>query len=266
MKLHILSDLHNEFFVFAPPATDADVVILAGDIGLGTDGIDWAAEEFRKKEVIYLAGNHEFYGRPISRVASGLREHAFGMPNVTLLDNDEVVIGGVRFLGTTLWTDFRLFGSGPAAVDRAMHEAKNSMSDFIRNIRHQEGYFTPAQSVELHKTAVAWLEQKLAEPFPGKTVVITHHCPGWGSVAERFKNDWVTPAFASDLDRLMGPPVALWIHGHTHTSFDYEVRGTRVVCNPRGYCRAFVNPSEHGVRQSVTCENLAFDPGLVVEV
>ena len=266
MKLHILSDLHIEFLEFTPPATDADVVVLAGDIGQGVDGIDWAAEEFRKKEVVYVPGNHEFYGRPISRVASGLREHAFAMPNVTLLDNDEVVIQGVRFLGSTMWTDFRLFGSGPAAVGRAMHEARNSMSDFIRNIRYGSGYFTPAQSVELHVAAVAWLTKKLAEPFDGKTVVITHHCPSWGSVAERFKDDWITPAFASDLDRLMGPPVSLWAHGHTHTSFDYERRGTRVIANPRGYCYRFRNPSEHGTRETFKCENLEFKPDLVVEI
>ena len=241
-------------------------MILAGDTNIGVAGLDWAAETFRKKEVLFVPGNHEFYNGNLTRVARELRARAFSLPNVTLLDNDEVVIDGVRFLGTTLWSNFELFGSGPAALGRAMHEARNSMSDFIRNIRYGADYFTPAQSVGLHKTAVAWLEMKMAEPFPGKTVVITHHCPGWGSVAPQFKNDWVTPAFASDLDRLMGPPVPLWVHGHTHTSFDYERNGTRVVCNPRGYCYRFKNPSEHGVRETYKCENQEFNPGLVVEI
>lgn len=267
MKLHVLSDLHIEFLPFDPPAVDCDVVVLGGDIGVGTKGLDWAGEAFRRKDVIYLAGNHEFYGGNLTRVARELRARAFAMPNVTYLDNDEVVIGGVRFLGTTLWTDFELFGSGPAAYQRALREAKNSISDFIRNIRYGTNFFTPAQSIELHKASAAWLEKKLAEPFPDKTVVVTHHCPGWGSVAPQFKNDWVTPAFASDLDRLMGPPVSAWIHGHTHTSFDYERSGTRVICNPRGYCYAFKNPSEHGVQQTVKYENhQEFDPGLVVEI
>jgi 3',5'-cyclic AMP phosphodiesterase CpdA len=266
MKLHILSDLHIEFLPFDPPAVDCDVVILAGDVGIGTRGIDWAAATFRDRPVLYISGNHESYGGNLSRVAQELRARALALPNVAFLDNDEVVIGDVRFLGTTLWTDFKLFGSGPAAFGRALREAKNSISDFIRNIRYGTGFFTPAQSVELHVAAVAWLQAKLAEPFPGKTVVITHHCPGWGSVAERFKTDWVTPAFASDLDRLMGPPVSAWIHGHTHTSFDYERNGTRVVCNPRGYCYRFKSPSEHGVRQTVKCENMDFNPGLVVEI
>jgi hypothetical protein len=151
-------------------------------------------------------------------------------------------------------------------MGRAMNEATNSLSDFIRNIRYGAGYFTPAQSAELHGAAVAWLKKKLAEPFAGKTVVVTHHCPGWGSVAERYKKDWITPCFASDLVRLMGPPVSLWIHGHTHDSFDYVVRGTRVICNPRGYCYVFKNPGEHGARQTIKCENPDFAPGLVVEI
>lgn len=266
LRLHVLSDLHIEFLPFDPPAVDCDVVILAGDIGVGYRGLAWASEAFGDRPVLYLCGNHEFYDSHIDKLALGLRERASATTNVTYLDNDEVVIQGVRFLGSTLWTDFQLFGSGSAAVGRAMHEARNSMSDFIRNIRYGTGFFTPAQSVELHKTAVGWLEKKLAEPFPGKTVVITHHCPSWGSVAERFRDDWITPAFASDLDRLMGPPVALWIHGHTHCSFDYERNGTRVICNPRGYCYRFKNPSEHGTRETFKCENEAFNPGLIVEI
>lgn len=266
MKLHILSDLHIEFLPFDPPATDADVVILAGDIGVGVKGLNWASATFGDRPVLYVMGNHEAYGSHLDRVTETLRERAGATPNVRFLDNSEVVIGGVRFLGTTLWTDFTIFGSSPAAFGRALREAKNSISDFIRNIRYREGYFTPAQSVELHVAAVAWLEKKLAEPFAGKTVVVTHHCPGWGSVAERFRNDWISPAFASDLDRLMGPPISLWVHGHTHTSFDYERNGTRVVCSPRGYCYRFKNPSEHGVRETYKCENPDFNPALVVEV
>ena len=66
MKLHILNDLHIEFEEFAPPATGADVVVLAGDIGVGMDGLRWAKARFSDTPVIYVPGNHEFYHHDIA--------------------------------------------------------------------------------------------------------------------------------------------------------------------------------------------------------
>ena len=267
MKLHILSDLHNEFVPFDPPKVNADIVVLAGDIDVGINGLVWATKAFSGRDVIYLAGNHEYYGGHLSKVAISLRETAVAAPHLYYLDNDEVVIGGVRFLGSTLWTDFRLFGGNLVSIGRALSEASERLSDFNRNIRYgSTGFFTPSQSAQLHLTSVNWLERKLAESFDGPTVVVTHHCPGWGSVHGRFNDDLLTASFASDLDRLMGPPILLWVHGHTHNSFDYSVRGTRVICNPRGYSYIHENLSEHDGRRLAHCENMGFNPRLVVEV
>ena len=115
MKLHILSDLHLEFDPFPMPSTDADIVVLAGDIDLGTGGLAWAMNAIRKP-VIYVPGNHEFYFRHMNKTAIEMREIAAGSGNIHLLDNDEVIIDGVRFLGCTLWTNFELFGSDPSVV------------------------------------------------------------------------------------------------------------------------------------------------------
>jgi predicted phosphodiesterase len=65
MKLYILSDLHCEFAHFEPDpmaVARADVVVLAGDIDVGVAGIEWAAQAFKAKPVVYVCGNHEFYG------------------------------------------------------------------------------------------------------------------------------------------------------------------------------------------------------------
>ena len=99
-----------------------------------------------------------------------------------------------------------------------------------------------------------FLEERLRAPFDGKTVVITHHAPSAASIAPRFGDDstHINASFVSRLDELIAPPVRLWVHGHTHASFDYELSGARVVCNPRGYVPMEINPG--------------FDPGLVVEV
>ena len=111
MKLHILSDLHLELTPFEPPATAADVVVLAGDIDVGWRGLDWAATAFAGKPVLYVAGNHEYYRRGIAEVDSALKAEAATSANVQVLQGDEIVLGDIRFLGTTLWTDFALHGA-----------------------------------------------------------------------------------------------------------------------------------------------------------
>ena len=109
MKLHILSDLHTEFADFDPPRTDADIVVLAGDIGVGTGGVEWAKQWFPDVPVLYVPGNHEYYGHDIHETDLLA---AVSSPNIQILDNNSYVIDAVRFLGMTLWTDFLLYGEG----------------------------------------------------------------------------------------------------------------------------------------------------------
>ena len=61
MRIHLLSDLHNEFSSFVPVLLDCDLVILAGDIDLKSRGVEWAKKTF-SVPVLYVPGNHEFYG------------------------------------------------------------------------------------------------------------------------------------------------------------------------------------------------------------
>lgn len=254
MKLHILSDLHLEFSRFSPPQTEADVVVLAGDVGKGDVWPSWAAGAFPGKEIVYVPGNHEFYDSDRPGKLAKIRATAQAN-RVHLLDNDAVVISSpsgenVRFLGCTLWTDFLFFGEEMKAA--AMREGQTYLNDF-RIIGEGRKRFTPARSIELHEESLAWLKAELAKPFDGKTVVVTHHLPSAQSVSERYKEDLLTACFASNLDFLFGKMV-LWVHGHTHDCMDYEATGTRVVCNPRGYVT------------SRTIENRFFKPGLVVEI
>lgn len=264
MKLLILSDLHLEFAPFVPDTVDADVVVLAGDIATGTYGVEWAGRAFPDKPVVYVPGNHEYYGGHLSKVAIELQKTAHD--NVHVLDNREWVSNGVRFLGATLWTDFALFGEAWRLP--ALAAAKNNMSDFNSIFYGSTGFFTPEQSVTLHQATVEWLKLKLKESFPGPTVVVTHHVPHRGSIAPHYAKDMLTAAFTSDLEHLMGFS-ALWVHGHTHTPCDYEVAGTRIVCNPRGYGRKIsLPPGIHVDRNApgYQFENQGFQPGLVVEI
>jgi Icc-related predicted phosphoesterase len=247
MKIHTLSDLHTEFSDFDPPETDADVVVLAGDIGVGKGGIEWAAQQYPEVPVFYVPGNHEFYGSDV-RDPDRLFDAAPG--NIHVLSDSAHELDGVRFLGSTLWTDFKLYGEGEAWLSR--RRASALIEDFI-SIKYGERLFTPEDSVELHEVSKAWLVSELQKKSDGTTIVITHHLPATPSIDIRYKNDVLNPAFASRLEGVIEQyQPDLWIHGHTHVPCDYEIFGTRVVCNPRGY------PSESSGK--------GFCPGLVVEV
>ncbi len=237
MKLHILNDLHIEFENFEPPETDADVVILAGDVGVGMEGLRWAAVRFSDRPVIYVPGNHEFYHQDIALIDE-LKAQA--PDHIHVLSDDQVIIDGVRFLGSILWTDFALFGEANRFF--AMQQARQQMTDFSI-IQNGDRRFTPEDAIQLHAASRNWLKERLPEPFDGKTLVVTHHAPSSQSVHPRYANDLLNPAFASNLEGLMDDSrPALWVHGHMHESYDYEIYGTRVVCNPRGYAPNALNP------------------------
>lgn len=250
MKLLILSDLHNEFEPFVPVPTNADVVILAGDIGTKARAVKWAASAFGSLPVVMVAGNHDLWGSAIPRGYEKMKEAALGT-NVHFLQNEVAVIDGVRFLGCTLWTDYRIGGS----QSEAMYDVRQSMNDFkkIRNAKF--GRSSPRYLFDEHVKSVRFLTEHLAQPFDGKTVVVTHHAPTAASLRERFEGESVhiRAAYASNLEHLMGGDVVpLWVHGHTHNTVDVQISGTRVISNPRGYA-----PDDL---------TLGFKPGLLVEV
>jgi len=251
MRLQILSDLHLSRGVPDIPRTDADLVVLAGDIARPAEALAFA--QGLDKPALFVPGNHEFYGASIGETRRELARLATGT-NVTILDDTAITLDGVRFLGSTLWTDFLLDGGGEART-HAMEVSKRLVRDFSV-IRDDGGAtFTPEASAARFAVHAAWLRARLGEVHDGTTVVITHHAPARGSVHPRFAGSPVNPCFVSDLAELMGGErVRLWIHGHTHDSFDYDVAGTRVLCNPRGYAKDGVD------------ENPRFDPALVVEV
>ena len=256
MKIRVLSDLHLEFSNWRPPQGDEDVVVLAGDVHEGRAGIAWARKYFRSRPIIYVPGNHEYYGQDFDELRQGLHESG-RTHDVHVLDGDELTIDGVRFLGATLWTDFEIGGCEPKTVEAAMQKCQEGMADF-HVIRRWGGVLRPEDTREIHQTQRDWLRRALSgctslgEGFTGRTVVVTHHAPCTRSIAPRFAGDALNPAFASNMTDLMTPEVQLWIHGHMHDSSDYIERGTRVICNPRGYFPHGLNPD--------------FNPMSVVEV
>lgn len=258
VRLLILSDLHLEAGHFAAPETDADAVVLAGDIAVGLAGLRWARDSFKDLPILYVPGNHEYYGARLEPMAVELRSCAKEL-GIHYLDNDVIEVAGVRFVGSTLWTDFELFGSGPQAIGDALRAAKNYICDFLSIRFGTTGLLRPEQTIALHREARSFIGEALARPFDGPNVVITHHAPSWASVVPRYQKEITSAAFASRLDHLV-EQANLWIHGHTHASIDTRIGANpsngRLICNPRGY----PNRTRGGF------ENPQFDLVKIVEV
>ena len=232
MRLYIISDVHLEFAPFDVQQHDAELIVLAGDIGLGVRGLEWAANAFRGKPVVYVPGNHEYYGEAIPKLTEKLRRYGSEL-DVTVLDCDSVDISGFRVLGTTLWTDFSLFGK-PEIGEFC---AQQSMNDY-RRIRVSPSYrkLRPRDTSSLHFKMRRWLEREIEMGNTEDAIIVTHHAPSARSLKPACRIDEVSVAFASDLDNLIEKSGAkLWIHGHTHYSTDYMIGGTRVLSNQRGY-------------------------------
>lgn len=260
MKIQIASDLHQEFFspgsergVLAC-APDADVLVLAGDIGKGVQAVQ--AFQSWPVPVVLVAGNHEYYDGDLAVVRSAMQEASKGTA-VRFLDNETAILLGVRFVGTTLWTDYALLGDEDRV--QAQEIAARRLNDHqLISVRGKP--FLPSHALAEHERAVIWLKEELNDGSTLPTVVVTHHGPHPGSVHSKYKNDALSPAFCSDLTDLV-QRADLWVHGHVHDRFDYQVEGCRVVANPRGYPVAS-RRDKHGQ----AFENGQFSSQLVIEL
>lgn len=241
MDLWVLSDLHLtnlDTFGDKLRIPDADLCILAGDVSDDLEAsMKWMSRVIRPRmPVLYVLGNHCLFGRTLNSVVDEGRQLAkrYG---IILLENDTLTcrLDGrekVRFVGATMWTDFNLNGSRELAFE----QLSESMPEYHHCQVDETGIrMRPRDAYKLHLESRAFIEETLATPFDGKTVIVSHHCPHPNSILERYKGDSINPAFASDLsDLIEGCQPDLWIHGHTHASLDFHVGKTRILCNPRG--------------------------------
>ncbi len=242
MRIQYFSDIHLEFGTLARPDTDADIIVAAGDIGVGTQGLKWL--QSLERPVVYIAGNHEFYGQEYHAMVDALRrgaEHS----RVHFLECETLLVGETRFLGCSLWTEL-----GGEENDR-LEDLQRQVNDF-RRIRFHGNPLTFSEYSQLHRKSRRWLVNQLDQPFDGKTVVVTHHAPtpwSWHESPTSIKRF----AYCNDLKEFFHTyEIAAWFHGHTHVVSDYRCSGARVLCNPRGYF------PEHLVGE--------FDPRRVVEI
>lgn len=224
-----MSDLHiaergpRDYAAFLSAIqTDADVLVLAGDIiSAAPRDVEWSTARLKHfaeayEAVVFVPGNHEFYGTSIAAGMDRLREMA-AKAGIYLLEPEKIVeIGGRRFLGGTLWQ--------PAGTEA---DAAAPISD------HRHIYDFATEAPKQFEALRDFLDAELR----AGDVVVTHHAPSMQSLAPQWFGDpcnrWFITHEMEPLLRDRG--AALWVHGHVHTPFNYRLGTTQVVCNPRGY-------------------------------
>ncbi|MBT2333310.1 metallophosphoesterase [Variovorax paradoxus] len=250
MKLQLLSDLHLESHprFQAEPVPGADMLVLAGDIGSYQEGSrladpDFGLGRFSPRHgwpvpVMYVPGNHEYDNADFDQTHERLRALCKEL-DILWLERETAVIGGIRFVGTTLWADFDALVAPTDGLADALKKRGKAMraADFYlekaATVRHGQPFMAGALR-EQALACQAWLAQALAEPFAGTTVAITHFAPSLASADPRYGLTPGTAGFCNSLDALL-PRARLWLHGHLHCPSDYVKDGCRVVANPLGY-------------------------------
>ena len=260
MRLWILSDLHLELtrgWDLPGPSErpDFDVLVIAGDLTTRMErGVRWILDRVTSK-VLYISGNHEFYGTDLDITVEKARALAAGT-NLHVMQNDSVRIGDVGFIGATFWTDFDLFGD----PEYAMQVAAETMNDYrkIRLGRYQYR-LRPSHTLRRHQESRDFFIRELRRPKTGPRVLVTHMGLHPTAIRRGFEREISSSAYTSDCSDLLAMGVDLAIHGHTHETYDRMVAGVgvRMVTNQKGY--GPWAPNE-------TWDNAQFDPHFVIEI
>jgi len=264
MKIQYVSDLHLEFknSTTIEQHDDADLVILAGDIHKGLNGVDWVLNTFKKETpVIYVFGNHEYYSNDYLKIQDKFNNGLYFENNLhvgtnVVYVNDELKI---RVLGVTLWTDFG-GNAEPAYHLLNMDSIRRQMNDY-KYIKYCYKKITPYQIYHLHENELKWLKQQLQiKTYKNyKTIVVTHHAPHKNSIHKKYQtenNKVLNYAYYTDLTELFYThKIDAWIHGHVHNTFEYKVNNVPILANPRGYTTGLD-----------VVENSKFNPQKILEI
>lgn len=253
MKISYLSDLHYEFQPLYDFTKDegGDVLILAGDINtadmMRLNRTDKSARTSRRhmellkknladkySKVIYILGNHEHYYFTFEETSMQLRKSFadIGFTNVSIMEDDCMIVDDVLFICSTLWSDF--LKEDPVSINACW----NGMNDYrVIASSADFGTINPQYTLDRHKKSKAFIQQTLQENKEMKTVVVTHHGPTMKSLNAEHSGNALDGAYCSDLSEMIldNPQIKYWVSGHCHTNTEYEVGTTKVVSNCRGY-------------------------------
>ena len=249
-----MSDLHLEGHpAYRPvPAPDAELLVLAGDIGSYQPGSRLADDDFGLARfsprqgwpvpVLYVPGNHEYDALDFDATHARLRDTCERL-GITWLEREEVVVGRTRFVGTTLWADFDALVVRPGEPEPTLqevlkqrHKAFRAANYYLRKAAAMRGGEMMLAEGWREQALVCqqWLRTALAPPFDGTTVVVTHFAPSLRSADPRYGVTPATAGFCNSLEDLL-PLANFWLHGHLHCQHDYVEGGCRIIANTLGY-------------------------------
>ena len=256
MKIQFASDLHLEFFdnskylKYNPLKPVGDILVLAGDIDcLNRDYFfnnsfwDYVSDNF--KEVIVVAGNHEFYkSYDLANIRDG--KICSVRKNVNYYYNSLLNIGDVRLIVSPLWSYI--------PVEQA-NIVKNGVSDFHR-ISYNGSMLTVDKFNHEHELCLNFIKNSVTESAKYQTssiVVATHHVPSFELSSTDHAGSRISGAFTSELSNYIETSqIDYWIYGHSHRNIDKVIGNTKCVSNQLGYI--FYN------------EHLSFDNAKIIEV
>lgn len=294
-RIQLVSDLHLDANTWIDPSVpwthpQADLVVVAGDVGNGTSHFALLRKLFPDVPILMVAGNHEFFGLWWHSALGAIRIEA-AKYDIDLIENESRTIGGVQFLGCTLWTDFDFYGrknraslmeKAPSMVldyghighagltgkpylpdtytEHRLLMSMLALSDPMnQTVPTPKGIraLRPMDTVKRHHDSKAWLSEQLRVPSSVPRVVMTHHLPHEGSVAPIYASAISNPAFVSRCNELFELPGSpdFWFHGHSHLGARHRVGRTEVISNPMG--RRL---------RSGDNENDSFDRGLLIDI
>ncbi len=242
MKIQYMSDLHLEFGDYFIPKVVGDVLVLAGDIHVGEDKTFLYLTECAKvfPHVVYVHGNHELYKHDIWDFKKNIKDYIEPFDNIHILDDSKVEIGGISFIGGTMWS---------SVSDRTFSRMNDSR--IIMDSSLSEPLSTSTVN-SMFKNTMKYLLDEVPKFDASKTIIVTHHAPSFRSInTSRYGVDSMNDGYATEILKYF-PDKLTWIHGHTHHCVDYVYKGIRVLSNQRGY---------------VNYEEVAqFDPEKIIEI
>ena len=246
MKLQIVSDLHLEFAANRawlkqnPLIPVGDILLIAGDCctlrhpEIAQEFFYKIAQEF--PIIISTLGNHEFYGSDIELANPLFACHESF--NHLALNNHSYIYEDLRIICSILWSHVPSYN---------IELIEKSINDYHHIYKMQkDGKLYPIRVEDtnaLHEISYRYIQQTVAEPFEGKTVVLTHHMPSYKCISERYKNSPLSSAFAANMDEIIqaNPQISYWFYGHAHDFQRIQVHNSILIRNPLGY----VDSGEH---------------------
>lgn len=265
MKLRIMSDLHLDVNAdHHLSIKDLETfTIICGDISAYFNKTSKWLNRYIKNGV-FVAGNHIVYNESSHSLQYFLQQYEKNYPlsaPLSFLNDNYKIVENIVFVGGTLWTDYKLYGD--ETQDLHQWWATKYLNDFrfgkfnpAHNPKHENIKLLlklrPEHCVLMFQKTLAAIDAACKQFPDKKIVVVTHHAPSQKSIPEQYKNDAISPAYASNLENFIldHPNIRLWCHGHIHTASDYQIGNCRIVCNPRGYVKY--------------CENTGFIPNKLV--